>query len=686
MEALGAAASIIAIIQLATQIANSIVIAGQLWEQVQNLPDEVRDMLSEMEVHGALFEEIEDELQLDGHTHFRNEQSARRILGMARLAYKALHNLIEDMNTRINSKKGIRKKVTLVKITLKKDTLEQYQKKLARSSELLQMTLQVYQMAIIRQSPGLISKQIMTDMMPYLKQMKDTKRCADGDEQDSEDEERLGRNATENKSLVRRSKMLPNTTRSYAPSKLGRFALASRSSTGAWKAYLQWPSWLSQSVFEFDSRPSLAGWTYSYRIYNVIPYKSEIMRRVQAGDKPGVLELFRTRQASPFDRDEDGSSLLHHAARSKKYEMCQLLLNFGLQECLVEGAHESPVAQFVFWPNNANRQDETTAVEDHWERIVTLFHSHLEDPESNLVLQLFDYLQEWAMGDEFITTFRKRFLPKWYPGPLRNRLEAFRLGSFIVKSQSTLLSLLTDNNEVTASDVQASTHDRLSLVHSMAIALGSRFADVNLPYRRAWLQGPKYHEGWSRLVQKVVMVSHPEDLHCIETITPWDTHQVPIWRGTPLVSVIGGVLCYISPDISFTHWDTAFQLTLQQWVSDLQQAGVDLIDYGQHERQLLKTHMRGALDADAINSSRSVVRNVISRGVETLRGLRVGRDQEEGYNENHWVPIRMLDLIFGPSPADWRIIWAPEFEWMANQFWDLIDRESMIMPGSWVDG
>lgn len=98
--------------------------------------------------------------------------------------------------------------------------------------------------------------------------------------------------------------------RTYSPSKLGRFALAYTTATGAWQAYIQWPSWLSQSVCEIQSSPTLCGWTYNYRMYNIVSTKSEIIQKIRVGDKAGVLELFNSRQASPFDKDQNGQSLL----------------------------------------------------------------------------------------------------------------------------------------------------------------------------------------------------------------------------------------------------------------------------------------------------------------------------------------------------------------------------------------
>jgi hypothetical protein len=97
----------------------------------------------------------------------------------------------------------------------------------------------------------------------------------------------------------------------YAPSKLGRFAMAYTTATGAWQAYVQWPSWLSSSVCELQSSPTGCGWMYTYRVYNIVSSNSDIVKRIKEGDKAGVLELFSKRQASPFDKDESGHSLLY---------------------------------------------------------------------------------------------------------------------------------------------------------------------------------------------------------------------------------------------------------------------------------------------------------------------------------------------------------------------------------------
>ncbi|KAH6900046.1 hypothetical protein B0T10DRAFT_570456 [Thelonectria olida] len=560
------AASIVAFVQVAAEIAKCVDKSRKLWQHIKSLPTEFEDILSNIEEYGVLFEELDEQLKMDGTSPCRNDSSAKRSLKIAQRAVGSLHSLVEDISSQVTVKKGFQKKMYLAKIAIKKDRLDQYQARLSQSLDFLQMAFSVYHI-----------------------------------------------------------------------------------------------------------------------VYNIVPWESEILQKVQDGDSKGVLELFRTRKASPFDRDDTGSSLLHYAARSKKYEMCKLLLNLGLRECLIEQGSERYdflASLFVYFPNNSNRQARDTKPEDHWEKIVTLFHSYLDDPESTMVLRLFEFLQEWAYGDEFVLTFRERFLPKFYTGPLSNRLEAFRLGSFIMNGSHTLRSLLSTNSKISSSDVHFSTVEKCSLVHSVAVALGSRYADVDLPYKRLWLQGSIFGEDWSQLVAQVASVSTPEDLHSIETVSPWDIHHVPIWRGTPLISVIGGVLCSVSLDVSFVHWDNAIQSSIQRWVCDLKEAGVDLDVYGKRETGLLKDQMRGALDADAIETSRHVIRNKMAYGTV---GLRRGIPTRIEGNENYFIPIRILDLKVGPSPDDWQVIWAPEFEWMACQFWKLVETVDIAMPGSWVD-
>lgn len=311
-----------------------------------------------------------------------------------------------------------------------------------------------------------------------------------------------------------------------------------------------------------------------------------------------------------------------------------------------------------------------------------LFQSYLPDADEMPLARMFDFMHEWTYDDEHVAAFRKRFMVHYYTVPLHVRLEAVRLASFHLKNPYGLKQLLSEDVVITEAQITQSRDDKLSLVHSTAVALGIRFAAEAASLKRNDPQWKSYHSVWSYLVTEVTSAAKTEDLHSVESVIPWDVHCVPVWKGTPLISVLGGALCHLSPDINISLWDKVLQNTLRQWLHDLVAAGVDLIDYGTREQSLVRTELRGALDADAIESSRHVVRESLGSSAYSSRVRQV---MDGGWTVNHWVPIRIVDLKVGPSPDDWQILWAPEFEYMACQFWDLIEKGESIMPGSWVE-
>ncbi|KAF7544124.1 hypothetical protein G7Z17_g10200 [Cylindrodendrum hubeiense] len=655
-----AAAAGIAFVQISTDIAKCVVKAHQLWQQIKDLPHEIQEMLADLEVFGAMFEDIQEQLEADATSLSRDDAPIKRSLKLARDAYVGLNDLVMDMSTTISTKRGLKKKAAMIRITVKKDKLDQYQ----QSRGTAKLTAKTHEGA------GAQTGSYMN-----------------------------------NKALISGSQKSAAARRAHAPSKLGRFALAYTKGTGAWQACIQWPSWLSGSIYEIESNPGFGGWMYNFRTYNIVPTNSEIILRIENGDKDGALELFNSGKASPFDKDEGGASLLsassrssskeivlmiwQYAAKSNSYETCKLLLRMGLHEPLaqpIERKEGGPLCMLVFGSYSPPGEKKEPEAVKETQRIAELFNSYLDEPESTTILRLFNYEEQWQYGGDYVKAYQQCFLPTLHTGSPRNRFDAFRLASFHMRSgYRTLRFFITNDREVTSDDVSQSTREQLSLVHSAAVALGIRWPDEILvpPNKKGFPIPYVYEESWSETIHKVASVAGGDDLHSIETVNPWDIYQVPIWRGTPLISVIGGALCYISPDKSFFHWDAVFQGTIRQWVLDLQIAGVDLTTYGRREALTLRDQMRGALDADAIEMSRNQIRNVMPNGSKTGRACEV---ESGGWNDNHWVPIRLLGLEVGPRPEDWRLEWVPEFEWMACQFWKLIEKENTVaMPGSWVE-
>jgi hypothetical protein len=72
------------------------------------------------------------------------------------------------------------------------------------------------------------------------------------------------------------------------------------------------PKWLfgvSNAIEIYGSRAN-AGWNFNIQVYKVVPRRSPVFELIEDDDIIGIQHLFSTGQASPFDRDEYGYTVL----------------------------------------------------------------------------------------------------------------------------------------------------------------------------------------------------------------------------------------------------------------------------------------------------------------------------------------------------------------------------------------
>ncbi|KAL6877061.1 hypothetical protein J3F83DRAFT_759385 [Trichoderma novae-zelandiae] len=683
------------VIQAVPRVATLIYQTHQLWQEIRDVPDGIQGLVDHLKALEPIFADIEDQFnQDDASTPFKN------CLDLSRRAHDSLGALVADMRTQLQAKKSVRRKYAAVKILLNKTVLARLEQSLSRCMTFLQLAIQAYQMAMLRKLSS-NSQALAVRVQPQHHTRNSRPPSPQLQRKEKMPQEQTGQTgqtdldhyllAAEN--VATRSK---NTTDllTFNCSQYVKFALAHTKSTGAWQAQLQMPKWLSTSMYELISAPAIAGWTYTYRVYNVVPDNSEIIQKINDGDLVGVRQMFSSKKASPFDKSQGGESLLYYAATSQQYEICQLLLKLGLQSLLdSRGRYKSPAESIANDMAMTIRQKWTWPAGRDPKRIADLFAAYLQEPDSLPAERLLDFIGEFAPDDMMLFNFRNLFMPNYYLRMLRDRLEAIRLGAFNVSDVRTFSSLLSKDRDFSKDDVRQSTGEKVSLVHSVALALGCRYPETLVPYRkpRPWLHA--YGEGWGDVVTKVVSVATIDDLTSIETVVPWDAYEVTAWEGTPLTSLIGGALCYLCPNISFNHWDELFHGCLLKWLLLLQSAGVDLLEYGRRETSILRDlqkNTKGAFDADAIDASRTMLRHPMTGSTPKAKLYHMGHKKRRMVcanmsGEQYWIPFRITDLKVGPSPSDWKLRWAPEFEYMACQFWRLIEAQEEVMPGTWVD-
>ncbi|KAI8161989.1 hypothetical protein KHU50_008007 [Colletotrichum sp. SAR 10_65] len=489
---------------------------------------------------------------------------------------------------------------------------------------------------------------------------------------------------------------------SYRPTATGKLATKASKERNEWNVAVQLPAWISRAVWEVQLCWSIAGgWQQSLRSFSVRSQRSAIFSVVNEGDVNAMMGMFSKGEASPLDRDEQGASLLYYATSSEQVETCKTLLDLGLENFIDDkDATSDPLSTLVMSRKNLAAQDDPKH-----RALVSLFQSRSDKIETLGIERMFEFETECSYGDDWLRVFRRHFLPDYYDMPLRERAEALRLGAFTTQDVKVYRALIRQDGHFVQEDVRESTEAGFSLVHSAALALGKRFADEmqfdprlsrdldedessddedasrRMP---SMIRMKSYHDGWSYAVVDTIKTARLQDLHSVETVVPWDWYRVPVWTGTPLVSLIGGALCRMSPDIPYPKWDIIFHCIIRQWLRDLEGAGIDLLQYGRGEALKLKftaPQVKGAFDADAILASRRHVRAPLRMREAWMQAV----DLDHPRSDLYWLPVRIVGLDYGPQLRQWRLWWAPEFEVFAAEFWAGVERPREVMPGSWVD-
>lgn len=144
-EVLGVVASGIAVAQLAGQIAGSIVKLKDFWSQVKEAPAEINYLLRELESLNLMLQQMQDD---------RSQQSllplsthnicVQKSLELCKDCAREMCDLVNDLASKVQSKKEWGKKVGSAKIVLKKEDIKNLKRRLKSSIRLLSLSYQYH--------------------------------------------------------------------------------------------------------------------------------------------------------------------------------------------------------------------------------------------------------------------------------------------------------------------------------------------------------------------------------------------------------------------------------------------------------------------------------------------------------------------------------------------------------------
>jgi hypothetical protein len=258
-EAFGIAAGAIGVVSLSIQIAESLQKVKEFYAAVKNAPPQVEELIEEIEI----MQDILSDLQLGSHSaNVASSANMQRCLKVAQRATRNFAAFSSDLQIRV-------KKCRFrggVKFALSRDEIRQMIGQMERTKTSLSLAYSLYQQATAEDRHAAIISAVSSNQ--YLTVEKTATPT---------------RNASP---VIRRSVCIDERL-----------------------FHISTPEWISNTIWQFEMRRSIAGFKIMLRTYGVVPWDAPVMEACRKGDAFELQRLFDNRLASPFDRSLDDLSL-----------------------------------------------------------------------------------------------------------------------------------------------------------------------------------------------------------------------------------------------------------------------------------------------------------------------------------------------------------------------------------------
>lgn len=256
---------------------------------------------------------------------------------------------------------------------------------------------------------------------------------------------------------------------------------------------------------------------------------------------------------------------------------------------------------------------------------------------------------------------------------IRTRCYAFELSIWTVPEPAVAWQLFKGNSSLPLREIVQSSNDEAKgeLLHAAALAIGYR----GFFYDR---QGD-YTTEWRDFGSQLIAACGTDTVYRCPWHELWPPSSsgphwsLQSWQGTPLATLLASAWLKVAQFLTKCPLENIIDAAFPQWLSALSAAQVDLERYGASEASYFDT-LKGAFDAEALGQL----------GDDAGDPLRFYGRRHADLLDANIRPIRIIGLEYGPEVEDWRLFFAPEYEWMASEFWAMVERPK-AMPGTWID-
>ncbi|KAH7109963.1 hypothetical protein EDB81DRAFT_769023 [Dactylonectria macrodidyma] len=448
------------------------------------------------------------------------------------------------------------------------------------------------------------------------------------------------------------------------------------------------PKWFLTTTWTFTYHygPNILN-QFRFRNYNVRASGSKIFLVVESGDLDEMFQLFDNGVATPFDRNEQGYSLLHCASAAYKPLICRKLLDLGLDTCIDEYDNNifSP-RQMGLWGSLFNHAGPKKLAED----IIQMFESR-SGGQNYHTSDSFFWLGLCRGPDNVATLsrFQRRAAPDFFNQSLEALIRAVRL--YVLESQvgqhpspDVMTFLLGERKTHGFEDIINTTESRQCLLHTIAIGFARDHRD-HRPHTLGRYEAPRYTKGlkrWNEISNLIIRNSTMDELHFVEHVQLETTSRidpllrVPEWTGTPFMSVLRAAFLEHFPVChrdAARHgsrcWRRAVSSVIYQWLHRIKYSGIDLALYGKREQEAFYNWKKDYVNYGDFEMTMSYWSTTRRKRVEET------------------LPVCLIHFEYGGALKHWAFSWRVDIEKLAGEFWDTVHRDNnyLRMPGAWVE-
>ncbi|WYZ44027.1 hypothetical protein EsH8_VII_000463 [Colletotrichum jinshuiense] len=644
-EALGFAASVIAVVDVAGKAVTLSMKIKSLWDEIKDVPSVLLKKAEEVQFLDELLQNAENQvIATPAPNPAWNNEMMQRTIYKARSALDDLQKTIDALSVRVTDPRRHVRKLAPTKAALRKKDVHDLEQKLDWALNLHQMA----QMQYLTVATTLCTTAV-------LERLPEPTSASDGALIQSRPSFETGQDGKYRKKKATFAQ--PTTSailHNYLPSTFLPSFQFGFGTNNSFQFSVQTPSWLTGSVYSVLAQRSLQGWQLNLRAYDVVEFFDvELAGYIEDDNSAATSQYLDKHKVTPFVRNKYNKSLLRLAVESSAVTVTNMLLDRGLGVYALDQMNSGNSDPFIIFT-------------------VGLMSEMRQRSQG---LSLFELFSDHGLDDLFADSESIRILLSYGFSchVFRELLKRFEIqyGSFSVATRLDHLRVLTDSGHCwcledlhlilpeaghldTGVDIIefSRTITGCALLHSLAKGMAFNLA-------REWRC--REHE------QETTRNSWGQILHAGLCLDPMSLHHIDItWTPSgyfALGSVFSAMIrtlvgSYFNNGIlSADQLKDTLQSAITTWVAALSSCNINLLAYGREERRLYED------------------------GITGFQRRWVPWEAEPTNNRR----FLLIGIAYGPLPEHWGVWWTYEYEDYAGEFWDMIEIQRIKVPGSWVD-